>query len=111
MDQLSPEEKTRGKDNFDEVMGVTRRDFFRGVVAAGAVSGAGLGAMYFGYEKINNPVRIGIIGTGDERAHRRLYPSLRRCGRYRRCATVKRSSRLPRRPLDASRLVRSPRFD
>jgi predicted dehydrogenase len=66
MDQLSPDDKTRGKNNFDEVMGVTRRDFFRGVIAAGAVSGAGLGAMYFGYDKITNPVRIGIIGTGDE---------------------------------------------
>ncbi|HUP78697.1 MAG TPA: Gfo/Idh/MocA family oxidoreductase, partial [Pirellula sp.] len=42
------------------------REFMQGVVAAGAVSGGGLGAMYFGYEKVNNPVRVGIIGTGDE---------------------------------------------
>ncbi len=66
MDQLSPEEKLTGKNNFDEAVGVTRRDFLQGVIAAGAVSGAGLGAMYFGYNKIADPVRVGVIGTGDE---------------------------------------------
>lgn len=66
MDSLSPDEKKIGQDNFYEAVGVTRRDFMTGVVGAGVVSGAGLGAMYFGYNKINNPVRVGIIGTGDE---------------------------------------------
>ena len=66
MTPLSPEERTTGKNNFDEAVGFTRREFMQGVVAAGAVSGGGLGAMYFGYEKVNNPVRIGVIGTGDE---------------------------------------------
>lgn len=66
MDQLSPEEKTTGKNNFDEAIGVTRREFLQGVIAAGAVSGAGLGAMYFGYSKVADPVRVGVIGTGDE---------------------------------------------
>ncbi len=66
MTPLSPEDRTTGKNNFDEAVGFTRREFMQGVVAAGAVSGGGLGAMYFGYEKVNNPVRIGIIGTGDE---------------------------------------------
>ena len=45
---------------------VNRRDFLRGIVAAGAVSGAGLGAAYFGYGKVNDPVRVAVIGTGDE---------------------------------------------
>ncbi|MFK7736892.1 MAG: Gfo/Idh/MocA family protein [Pirellulaceae bacterium] len=63
---LSPEDKQTGKDNFHEAVGVTRRDFIKGVAAAGAVSGAGLGSMYFGYGKVNDPVRVGIIGTGDE---------------------------------------------
>jgi len=63
---LSPEDRTTGKNNFDEAVGFTRREFMQGIVAAGAVSGGGLGAMYFGYEKVKNPVRIGIIGTGDE---------------------------------------------
>ncbi len=75
---LTPEEKQVGQDNYHEAMGamdksgyadargVSRRDFLKGVVAAGAVSGAGLGAMYFGYSKVTDPVRVGVIGTGDE---------------------------------------------
>lgn len=66
MTPISPEDRTTGKNNFDEAVGFTRREFMQGIVAAGAVSGGGLGAMYFGYGKINNPVRVGIIGTGDE---------------------------------------------
>jgi predicted dehydrogenase len=46
---------------------VTRRDFLVGGLAATVVAGGGLGAFYFGYEKsLGNPVRIGVIGTGDE---------------------------------------------
>ena len=66
VDKLSDEEKKIGSDNYYEAVGVTRRDFIQGVSAAGVVSGAGLGAMYFGYDKVTDPVRIGIIGTGDE---------------------------------------------
>jgi predicted dehydrogenase len=64
---LSPEEKAVGQENFQGTIGVTRRDFLKTGIAAGAVSGAGLGAMYFGYEaSIKDPLRIGVIGTGDE---------------------------------------------
>ena len=64
---LTPEQKTIGKENFYGTVGHTRRDFLKGGLAAGAVSGAGLGAMYFGYEKaIGSPLRVGVIGTGDE---------------------------------------------
>ena len=64
---LSPEEKAVGQQNFQNVLGVTRRDFLKTGIAAGAVSGAGLGAMYFGYEAaVANPLRVGVIGTGDE---------------------------------------------
>ena len=63
---LSPEEKEVGRENYYEVIGVSRRDFMKRVVAAGAVSGGGLGAMYFNYGKVADPVRVGIIGTGDE---------------------------------------------
>ncbi len=66
---LSPEERQIGKDNFYNVVGseYTRRAFLKKTLAAGAVSGTGLGAMYFGYEKFaGDPVRVGVIGTGDE---------------------------------------------
>ena len=60
---LSPEEIEIGKDNFSGAIGVTRREFLAGVAAGGT----GLGAAYFGYEKLQgNPVKVGFIGTGDE---------------------------------------------
>jgi predicted dehydrogenase len=66
MNPLSAEERTTGANNYYEAVGFTRREFLQGVVGAGAVSGGGLGAMYFGYQKVNDPVRVGVIGTGDE---------------------------------------------
>ncbi|MEQ1826554.1 MAG: Gfo/Idh/MocA family oxidoreductase [Pirellula sp.] len=66
MNPLSADERTTGTNNYYEAVGFTRREFLQGVVGAGAVSGGGLGAMYFGYQKIKDPVRVGIIGTGDE---------------------------------------------
>ncbi|MCC6124723.1 MAG: Gfo/Idh/MocA family oxidoreductase [Pirellulales bacterium] len=46
---------------------VSRRDFLKGGVAATVIAGGGLGAFYFGYEKsLGKPVRVGVIGTGDE---------------------------------------------
>ncbi|HTU26947.1 MAG TPA: Gfo/Idh/MocA family oxidoreductase [Pirellulales bacterium] len=66
---LTPEDRATGKENFYEAIGspYTRRDFLKQGIAAGVVSGAGLGAMYFGYEKtIGDPLRVGFIGTGDE---------------------------------------------
>jgi predicted dehydrogenase len=66
MNTLTPEEREIGRANYYEAAGVNRRDFLTGVVAVGAVTGGGLGAMYFGYDKIADPVRVGVIGTGDE---------------------------------------------
>ncbi|MBN1855053.1 MAG: Gfo/Idh/MocA family oxidoreductase [Pirellulales bacterium] len=64
---LSPEEKKIGKENFNNVVGTTRRDFLKGSALAAVVSGTSLGAAYFGYGKtVDNPVRVGVIGTGDE---------------------------------------------
>ena len=72
---LSPEEKAVGKDNFHAAIGsnvrdsggVSRREFLKTGITAGVVSGGGLGAFYFGYEAaIADPVRVGVIGTGDE---------------------------------------------
>jgi predicted dehydrogenase len=51
-------------ENFSDV---TRRDFLKAGAAAGLVAGGGLGAFYFGYERaLGSPVRVGVIGTGDE---------------------------------------------
>ena len=70
VDKLSKDQRDVGESNYYSAVGsyndINRRDFLRGILATGAVSGAGLGAAYFGYGKINNPVRIAVIGTGDE---------------------------------------------
>ncbi|MHB1034740.1 MAG: Gfo/Idh/MocA family protein [Pirellulales bacterium] len=64
---LTPEQKAIGKANFETVIGTTRRDFLMKGIAAGVVSGAGLGSFYYGYGKsVGDPVKIGVIGTGDE---------------------------------------------
>ncbi len=64
---LTPEEREIGQDNYYEAVGHTRRDFLKGTLAAGVGVGAATGAMYFGYEKnVGDPVRVGVIGTGDE---------------------------------------------
>lgn len=64
---LTPEEKKVGKENFNQVIGTTRRDFLVGTVASAGAAGVGLGAMYFDYDaKLDDPLRIGVIGTGDE---------------------------------------------
>lgn len=64
---LSPEEKKIGKENFDEAVGATRRDFLKGTVLAAGTASVALGAMYFGYDaRIDRRLRVGIIGTGDE---------------------------------------------
>jgi predicted dehydrogenase len=72
---LTPQQRATGKENFNAVIGSdqwnrgeeTRRDFLMKSIAAGLVSGAGLGAFYYGYEKtLSKPVRVGVIGTGDE---------------------------------------------
>jgi predicted dehydrogenase len=65
---LSPEERKIGKDNFNEAVGtLSRRELLKGAILAGAGTGVGLGAAYFGYDpKIDDRLRVGIIGTGDE---------------------------------------------
>ena len=67
---LSPEEREIGRENYfaavtryDEVH---RRDFLKQAMLASTVAAGGAGAMYFGYRQPPRPVRIGIIGTGDE---------------------------------------------
>ena len=67
MKAMTPEEKEIGQANYYEAVGVSRRDMLKGVVASGAVTMGGLGAAYFNYgPSVENPVRVGVIGTGDE---------------------------------------------
>ncbi|MDP6445987.1 MAG: Gfo/Idh/MocA family oxidoreductase, partial [Pirellulaceae bacterium] len=63
---LTPEERANGRDNYYDAVGTSRRDFLKSVVGGGLATGVGLGAYYFGYAKVDNPVRVGVIGTGDE---------------------------------------------
>src|SRR5262245_24329215 len=68
---LTSEQKEIGKANFHRVVGqfandLSRRDFMKGLLAAGAVLPISAAA-YFGYKKLQgNPVRAGLIGAGDE---------------------------------------------
>ncbi len=65
---LTPEQREVGSENYYSAVTamdqMRRRDFLKATIAGGTVA-AGLGAMYFGYQN-RSPVRIAIIGTGDE---------------------------------------------
>jgi predicted dehydrogenase len=66
---LTPEQKTIGQANFERSVGyegLSRRDFMKGLLAAGAVLPVSAAA-YFGYQRLHgNPVKVGLIGAGDE---------------------------------------------
>jgi predicted dehydrogenase len=66
---LTPEQKEIGKANFQRAVsryGMNRRDFMKGMLAAGAVLPVSA-AMYYGYQRLaGNPVKVGLIGAGDE---------------------------------------------
>jgi predicted dehydrogenase len=68
MNNLTPEERAVGKQNFDEATGSTRREFLATIgIVGGTAAAAGLGAKYFKYgPKLDDRLRVGIIGTGDE---------------------------------------------
>lgn len=84
---LTPEQKAIGKDNFHRAVGElgatppndpNRRDFMKGLLAAGAGAAVAGGAVYaglpitasvlFGYDlkKVDKPVKAALIGAGDE---------------------------------------------
>jgi predicted dehydrogenase len=76
MNQLTPEERETGKENFYSALGAfdqspaaeqyKRRDFLKGVIGVGATAGLTTGCKYFGYTPIGDPLRVAVIGTGDE---------------------------------------------
>lgn len=66
---VPPEQKEIGRANFQRAVGqhgLTRRDFMKGMLAAGAVVPVSA-AVYYGYDKWHGkPVKAGLIGAGDE---------------------------------------------
>lgn len=61
------ENAARGGDAMALGGEMNRRSFIKRGVLAGAVGGGSLGAFYFGYQAaVSDPVRVGVIGTGDE---------------------------------------------
>ena len=66
---LSPEEKEVGKENFYAAIGskAVRRDFLQKAIRQGVASKTAWVPDYFGYgASVPEPVRVGVIGTGDE---------------------------------------------
>jgi predicted dehydrogenase len=64
---LTPEQVAVGKENFNAAVGRLRRDFLEEGIRKDVASGNGLGALYYGYgASVSEPVRVGVIGTGDE---------------------------------------------
>jgi predicted dehydrogenase len=73
---LTPEEKATGKENFFSALGTydqspaaepfQRRDFLKGVLGVGVAAGLTTGCKYFSYSPIKEPLRVAVIGTGDE---------------------------------------------
>ncbi|TMQ32660.1 MAG: twin-arginine translocation signal domain-containing protein, partial [Planctomycetota bacterium] len=65
----TPEQREAGRANFDAAVrrhAVSRRDFMKGLLAAGAAVPV-TAAAYYGYQKWQgNPVKAGLIGAGDE---------------------------------------------
>ncbi len=70
MINLTDEEREVGRDNYFSAVSthdqMHRRDFLVRSFAAGGVTAAGVGAMYYGYSRPNRRVRVCVIGTGDE---------------------------------------------
>lgn len=71
---LTPEQRKIGKENFYNAAGGTKKELFenegftrRSLLIGAAAAVPSLGALYFGYEKLQgNPVKVAWIGTGDE---------------------------------------------
>jgi predicted dehydrogenase len=69
--QLNPEERDVGKANYNDAVGATlpqnRREFLvSSAFGVGAVTAAGIGSAYFQYGQVKDPVRVAVIGSGDE---------------------------------------------
>ena len=65
---LTPEQQAIGRENFHAALGseAIRRKLLKKALKAEVASKKGLGPMYFGYGAVAEPIRVGVIGTGDE---------------------------------------------
>ncbi|MDR2761202.1 MAG: Gfo/Idh/MocA family oxidoreductase [Planctomycetaceae bacterium] len=65
---LTTEQKSIGRENFFSAIGSEwlQRKLLKEVNTLDLKSGQGLGAKYFGYGTVDKPVRVAILGTGDE---------------------------------------------
>ena len=65
---LTSEQKEIGKENFLAAIGsqLTRREFLKQSARADLASGKGIGSYYFKYGTVDKPVRVAVLGTGDE---------------------------------------------
>lgn len=76
MNNLTPDEREVGQENFYSALGALdqspaaeqwkRRDFLKTVIGVGAAAGLTTGCKYFGYSPIGDPLRVALIGAGDE---------------------------------------------
>ena len=65
---LTTEQRNIGQENFYAAIGsnLLRRDLLKKVNAQELQSGKGLGNEFFGYGTVEKPVRVAVLGTGDE---------------------------------------------
>ncbi|MDR1922836.1 MAG: Gfo/Idh/MocA family oxidoreductase [Planctomycetaceae bacterium] len=65
---LTNEQKAIGKENFFAAIGseLLQRKLLKEVNSKELQSGKGLGAKFFGYGSIDKPLRVAVLGTGDE---------------------------------------------
>lgn len=65
---LTTEQIEIGKENFLAAIGspLVRREFLKQSCRADLASGRGIGSYYFKYGVVDKPVRVAILGTGDE---------------------------------------------
>jgi predicted dehydrogenase len=65
---LRSDERELGKENFHAAVGSkpVRREFLQKGLRQGLTLRSGLSGYYFKYEKVTEPLRVGVIGTGEQ---------------------------------------------
>ncbi len=67
---LNETQRQVGKDNYADAVRISRRQMLTGAIAVPAAAG-----MYYGYDKLEGePVRVGVIGTGDQGNNGHILP-------------------------------------